>query len=87
VVSHRFDQMQSGIDRSGAMQSAMAVATASAAGVHKTNRMAFGAGYQNGHSALSASYQHAIGESATLTLSGAFTDGDSTAAVGYGFGW
>ena len=86
-VDLRFDQTDARIDRSGAMQTAMAQMTASAAGIRTLNRMAVGVGAQNGKTALSVGYQRAIGERAAFTIGGAFSGNESSAGVGYGIGW
>ncbi|UHQ25167.1 YadA C-terminal domain-containing protein [Lysobacter sp. 5GHs7-4] len=59
----------------------------SAAGIHTKNRVAVGAGFQNGEQALSIGYQRAISERATVTFGGAFSSSESSAGVGLGFGW
>ena len=86
-VDLRFDQTDARIDRSGAMQTAMAQMTASAAGVRTVNRMAVGVGAQNGKAALSLGYQRALGDKAALTIGAAFSGNERSAGVGYGFGW
>ena len=86
-VDRRFMQTDARIDRNGAMQTAMAQMTASAAGVRTVNRMAVGVGAQNGKTALSVGYQRAIGERAAFTIGGAFSGNESSAGVGYGIGW
>ena len=61
--------------------------TASAAGVHTVNRMEVGVGAQDGQTAVSVGDQRALGNSATLTIGGAFSGNDRSAGVGYGWGW
>ena len=87
LVDLRFDRTDARIDRSGAMQTAMAQMTASAAGVRTVNRMAVGVGAQNGKAALSLGYQRALGDKAALTIGAAFSGNERSAGVGYGFGW
>jgi len=36
---------------------------------------------------MAIGYQRAIGDNAAFTLGGAFSDGDSSVGMGYGFGW
>jgi chromosome segregation ATPase len=86
-VWDRLAQTDQRVNRSGAMQTAMAQMSASAAGLRTTNRMAVGVGYQGGESALSVGYQRALGENATFTLGGAISGDESTAGAGVGFGW
>lgn len=74
------------IDRNGAMQTAMAQMTASAAGIRTLNRLAVGEGGQNGSAAVSIGYPRAIGDNAAFTLGGAFSGGESSPGVGYGIG-
>jgi autotransporter adhesin len=83
----RFEHTDKRIDRSGAMQTAMSMMTASAAGIRTDNRLAVGSGSQNGHAALSVGYQRAVGDRASVTLGGAFTNGESSVGLGYGVGW
>jgi autotransporter adhesin len=86
-VDVRFAKTEARIDRSGAMQTAMAQMTASAAGTRTVNRVAVGVGAQNGKAALSVGYQRAIGDRAALTIGGAFSGGERSAGFGYGIGW
>ena len=57
------------------------------AGIRSQNRVGVGTGYSNGKTALSVGYQRAISDRATLTIGGAFSSGESSAGVGFGFGW
>lgn len=75
------------IDRMGAMTAAMVQMSASASGLRTQNRVAVGAGFQGGEQALSIGYQRAISDRATFTVGGAFSDSESSAGVGLGFGW
>ena len=45
------------------------------------------AGFQGGEQAVSIGYQRAISDRATVTVGGAFSDSESSAGVGMGFGW
>jgi hypothetical protein len=86
-VWNRLEATDRRINRTGAMQTAMAQMAASAAGIRTPNRVAVGVGYQEGEQALSIGYQRAIGERTTLTLGGAFSGEESTVGAGLGFGW
>ena len=86
-VDRRFGEQDVRIDKLGAMNSAMSTMLASAAGIRTENRIAVGAGFSGGESALAIGYQRAIGERASFTLGGAFTDDESSAGIGFGYGW
>jgi hypothetical protein len=86
-VYDRLAETDQRVSRSGAMSTAMAQMTASAAGLKTTNRVAVGVGFQGGESALSVGYQRSLGTNATFTLGGAFSGDESTAGAGVGFGW
>jgi autotransporter adhesin len=86
-VGKRFSEQGERIDRMGAMNAAMINMATSAAGVGKQNRIGVGAGFSGNQQALSVGYQRAINDSATFTVGGAFSDDESSAGVGLGFGW
>ncbi|MGO1003152.1 YadA-like family protein [Lysobacter sp. CA196] len=86
-MNWRFNKQDERIDKIGAMTSAMVQMSASAAGLRTQNRIAVGAGFQGGEQALSIGYQRAISDRATVTVGGAFSDSESSAGVGVGFGW
>ena len=86
-TNRRFFDTDERIDKQGAMSSAMSMMMASAAGVKNDNRLAVGAGFSGGESALAIGYQRAISDRATFTLGGAFTDEESSAGLGFGYGW
>ena len=65
----------------------MANVAASAAGVRTQNRFAASAGFIGGESALAVGYQRAISDRATVTISGAFAQGESGGTIGFGYGW
>ena len=70
----------------GAMSSAMMNMAINAAGSRSPRgRMAVGAGWQNGESALSVGYSKQIGERASFRLGGAFSSDDTSAGIGFGF--
>jgi autotransporter adhesin len=86
-IDDRFRRQDDHIDRQGAMGAAMLNMAVSAAGVRTPNRVGVGMGFQGGESALSVGYQRAISERATVTVGGAFSDGESSIGLGAGFGW
>ena len=47
-------------------------------------RVAVGAGWQNGQSALSVGYSKQIGATGSFSLGGAFSNGDQSVGVGFG---
>lgn len=86
-MNARFVDTDNRISQMGAMNTAMTTMAASTAGIRSQNRVGVGTGYSNGKTALSVGYQRAISDRATLTIGGAFSSGESSAGVGFGFGW
>lgn len=86
-VFDRLDRTDVRLNRSGAMSTAMAQMTASAAGVRTNNRVAVGVGYQGGQNAVSVGFQRSLGNRANMTLGAAFSGSQSTAGVGFSTGW
>ncbi len=87
-IDDRFANQDKRISRVGAMGTAMAQMTASAAGIRAPNRLAVGTGVQGGHAAFAVGYQRAIGDNATFTVGGAISgDGEDSVGAGYGVGW
>jgi len=86
-VSDRFRDTDSRIEKMGAMNAAMLNMATSAAGIRTPNRMAVGIGVSGGEQALSLGYQRAFSDRLTMTVGGAFSDDESSAGVGVGFGW
>jgi hypothetical protein len=79
------NQQDKRIDRMGAMSSAMMnMAMNAAGGRSERGRVAVGAGWQNGESALSVGYAKQIGERASFSIGGAFSSDDSSAGIGFG---
>jgi autotransporter adhesin len=84
-VGYRLQQQDRRIDRMGAMSSAMMSMSMNAAGTRSPRgRIAAGVGWQNGESALSVGYARQIGDRASFSIGGAFTDEDQSAGVGFG---
>jgi autotransporter adhesin len=75
------------INKLGAMETAIGMATASAAGIASENRLAVGYGHKNGENAFSIAYQRLLTPNSTLTLGGAFSNGENTFGAGVGVGW
>ena len=84
-IGLRLGKQDERIDRQGAMSSAMMNMAINAANSRSTRgRVAVGAGWQNGESALSVGYSKAIGDRASVSIGGAFSSDDSSAGVGFG---
>jgi len=84
-VDHRFSQQDRRIDKMGAMSSAMMNMSINAAGSRSPRgRIAVGAGWQNGESALSVGYSKQIGTRASFSIGGAFSSDEKSAGVGFG---
>jgi hypothetical protein len=72
------------IDRMGAMKRRMTNMAINAAGSRSPRgRIAVGAGWQNGESAMSIGYSKQIGERASFSLGGAFASDDQSAGIGF----
>lgn len=85
-VERRFAQQDRRFDRMGAMSAAMLNMATNAAGSRSPRgRMAVGAGWQNGESAMSIGYAKSISERASISIGGAFSSDDKAAGVGFGF--
>jgi autotransporter adhesin len=85
-LGNRLNQQDKRIDRMGAMSSAMMnMAMNAAGGRSERGRVAVGAGWQNGESALSVGYAKQIGDRASFSIGGAFSSDDSSAGIGFGF--
>ena len=81
----RLGRQDERIDRQGAMSSAMVNMAINAANARSPRgRVAVGAGWQNGESALSLGYSKAIGDRASFSIGGAFSSDDRSAGVGFG---
>src|SRR3546814_6076244 len=81
----RLSEQDERIDRMGAMSSAMMnMAMNAAGGRSERGRVAVGAGWQNGESALSVGYSKQIGERGSFSIGGAFSNGDNSAGIGFG---
>ncbi|GAB3368414.1 hypothetical protein GCM10027431_13950 [Lysobacter rhizosphaerae] len=85
-VWNRLGEQDKRIDREGAMNAAMMNMAINAAGSRTPRgRVAVGAGWQNGESALSVGYSKQIGERASFSLGGAFGRDDQSAGIGFGY--
>jgi autotransporter adhesin len=87
VMDDRFEGIERRMSRMGAMNSAMSMMTASAAGVQSANKVAVGVGYDGGEAAIAAGYQKLFGNGAVVTLGASYSGGDTQAGVGFGFGF
>ena len=81
----RLGKQDERIDRQGAMGSAMMNMAINAANSRSPRgRVAVGAGWQNGESAMSVGYSKSVGERASFSVGGAFSGDDQSAGVGFG---
>jgi len=84
-VDHRLAAQDKRIDRMGAMSSAMMGMAMNAANARSPGgRLAVGAGFQNGESAMAIGYSRRIGERASFSIGSAFNSDDQSASVGFG---
>ena len=86
-VDVRFAKTDARIDRNGAMSGAMASAAINTAGLPGQNRVGLGVGMQNGRSAVAVGYQRLLRPNVSVSLTGAFSGGDSAISAGTGFSW
>lgn len=87
-LQNQVGQLDSRINRIGAMNSAMSTMMASAAGLQTDNRMAIGSGLYRGQTALAIGYQRKVGSRATVTVGGSTAGGSEyNIGVGAGYGW
>jgi len=87
-VQNQVNQVDTKVNRVGAMSAAMSTMMASAAGLQTDNRMAIGTGVYRGQAALAIGYQRKIGSRATVTIGGSTAGGSEyNVGVGAGFGW
>ena len=87
-VQNQVNQIDTKVNRVGAMSAAMSTMMASAAGLQTDNRMAIGTGVYRGQAALAIGYQRKIGSRATVTIGGSTAGGSEyNVGVGAGFGW
>lgn len=87
-LQSQVNQMDSKINRVGAMNAAMSTMVASAAGLQTDNRMAIGTGLYRGQTALAIGYQRKVGSRATVTIGGSTAGGSEyNVGVGAGYGW
>ena len=69
------------------MNAAMAQMAASSSNIHTDNRVAVGLSTYGGQAGVAFGYQRSLSENVNLTLGGAVSGGEATAAAGLGFGW
>jgi autotransporter adhesin len=87
-VNRRLDQIDSRMNRLGAMNAAMSTMVASAAGLKSDNALAVGTGLYRGQTALAVGYQRKIGSRLAITIGGSTAGGSEyNVGVGAGYGW
>ncbi|OBU58244.1 hypothetical protein A9J40_03330 [Stenotrophomonas maltophilia] len=83
-VQNRLSMQDKRMNRLGAMSSAMMSMSINAAGGRTENgRVAIGAGFQSGESAVSVGYAKSFGR-ASFSLGGSFSGDDKSAGIGLG---
>lgn len=87
ALDKTFGKLDTQMNRTGAMSSAMSQMNASASGIPSDNRIAIGMGTQGGSTAVAFGYQHSLAKDVNFTVGGAISGSTSTAGVGLGFGW
>ncbi len=84
-IGYRLGKQDERIDRQGAMSAAMMNMAINAANSRSPRgRVAVGAGWQNGESAMSVGYSKSIGERASFSIGGAFSSDDNSVGAGFG---
>ena len=84
-IGYRLGKQDERIDRQGAMSSAMMNMAINAANSRSPRgRIAVGAGWQGGESAMSVGYSKSIGERASFSVGGAFSSDDNSVGAGFG---
>jgi autotransporter adhesin len=88
-VNQQFHQVNTRLDRVGAMGSAMAgMAGAIAAAQNTPNRVSAAAGGYGGQGALAVGYSHTLPSNGAVLVGGSIAGGgESSASVGVSFGW
>lgn len=86
-TDRRFEQVDQRFDRQGAMSAAMMNMAASTSGLAGRNRLGVGAGFQGTEQAVAVGYQRMINNNTSLSLSGAFSDKESSGGAGVGISW
>jgi len=82
------DMQDRRISKIGAMGTALSNMSMNTGGLAGQNRIGFGAGVQGGQAAFAVGFQHAFnGNRASVSISGSFTNGESSAGVGGGLSW
>lgn len=87
VIDDQFEDINTRLDRAGAMNTAMTMMASSAAGVRDQNRVAVGVGASGGEKAIAAGYQRAFDNGAVATFGVSYADGETSAGFGFGFGF
>jgi autotransporter adhesin len=83
-VNDRFRQVDSKIDRLGAIGAANTQMAINAAGATRSGRAAVGVGYQNGKSAMAVGYAQQISDRTRFSLGGAFSGKQNSVGAGIG---
>ena len=87
VIDDRFEDIDAQLNRGTAINTAMTMMASSAAGVRDENRIAVGVGASGSEKAIAAGYQRAFDNGAVATFGVSFSGGETTAGIGFGFGF
>jgi autotransporter adhesin len=87
TVSSKLGNLDTRINRVGAMSAAMSQMAAAASNIGKDNRIAVGIGMFGGSSGVAIGYQRSVSDNVNFTIGGAVSQGEATAGAGLGFGW
>ncbi|MGO4700069.1 YadA family autotransporter adhesin [Dyella sp. 2RAB6] len=86
-ANRRFEQVDSRIDRMGAMGAAYSQMAFSANGVNTPNRVGVGVGMQGGHSAVALGVSHQFSPNFNVSFGGSSSGKETSVGAGMAFGW
>ena len=87
-VNAHFSEVDRRIDRIGATSAAWAGFSANASGNGSgANNVGVGFGSQGGEQAMAVGYRRSIGKHASVSIGGAFSNGERSVSAGAGFNW
>lgn len=86
-LNDRFAGLNRRLDRTGAINTAMAQMAINTAGLPGENRLGVGVGFQGGRRALAVGYQRMIRDNASVSIGAGFSGSERTTGVGAGFSW
>jgi autotransporter adhesin len=86
-ANRRFEQVDSRIDRMGAMSAAYSQMAFSATGVNTPNRFGVGVGMQGGKSAVALGVSHQFSPNVNISFGGSASSGEASVGAGMAIGW